>query len=309
MFGENQADSKVNHIRFQVLQYDQIYYQDSVTVTSKGQGMELVKILTVFTSIDFSSNHFQGEIPKELFDFKALYVLNLSNNALSGQIQSSIGNLKQLESLDLSNNSLEGEIPTEIARLSFLSFLNLTFNQLSGKIPTGTQIQSFSEASFIGNKGLCGPPLTASCSANPSPPMTEESDTEFDWDCIPTGIGFGVGAGLVFAPLMMWDRGRKWSNDITDKILMAILPLFGLAYTPIDDDDDDEGDNEQDSNMTEDSDYDEEEEDYPRFRGRYCIFCSKFDITMKKVIHDPSCTCCQPSPASNSTHSSDSDSS
>ncbi|KAJ1416249.1 Leucine-rich repeat [Sesbania bispinosa] len=233
---ENQAESEVNHIRFEVLQFGKLYYQDSVTVTSKGQQMELVKILTVFTSIDFSSNHFQGEIPKQLFDFKALYVLNLSNNALSGQIPSSIGNLKQLESLDLSKNSLEGEIPTEIASLSFLSFLNLAFNHLSGKIPTGTQIQSFPETSFIGNKGLCGPPLPINCSANTSPSMTE-SVMGFDWQYISTGVGFGVGAGLVFAPLMIWERGRKWSNDIIDKILMAVLPLFGVAYTPIGDDD------------------------------------------------------------------------
>ncbi|RDX97404.1 Receptor-like protein 12, partial [Mucuna pruriens] len=39
---------------------------DSVTITIKGQRMDLVKILTVFTSIDFSNNHFEGEIPKEL---------------------------------------------------------------------------------------------------------------------------------------------------------------------------------------------------------------------------------------------------
>ncbi|KAJ1419316.1 Leucine-rich repeat [Sesbania bispinosa] len=305
---ENQAESEVNHIRFEVLQFGKIYYQDSVTVTSKGQRMELVKILTVFTSIDFSSNRFQGEIPKQLFDFKALYVLNLSNNALSGQIPSSIGNLKQLESLDLSKNSLEGKIPTEIASLSFLSFLNLSFNHLSGKIPTGTQIQSFQETSFIGNKGLCGPPLPINCSANTSPSMTE-SVMGFDWQYISTGVGFGVGAGLVFAPLMIWERGRKWSNDIIDKILMAVLPLFGLAYTPIGDDEEEDDTEDKESNMTEDSDYNDEEDDwsYQRFRGRYCVFCSKLNITMKKVIHDPSCTCYHhSSPASNSTHSSDS---
>jgi Leucine-rich repeat (LRR) protein len=119
------------------------YYQDSVTVMSKGQSMELVKILTIYTTIDFSSNHFEGQIPKDLMDLKALYVLNFSNNAFSGKIPSTIWNLKQLESLDLSNNSLVGEIPMELASLSFLSYLNLAFNPLVGKIPTGTQIQSF----------------------------------------------------------------------------------------------------------------------------------------------------------------------
>ncbi|XP_027336388.1 receptor-like protein 7 [Abrus precatorius] len=296
---EAMMSEKENHLIFNVLKFSQIYYQDSVTVTSKGQRMELVKILTVFTSVDFSSNHFQGEIPEELFDFKALYILNLSNNALSGQIPSSIGNLKQLESLDLSKNQLEGNIPTVLATLSFLSFLNLSYNQLFGKIPTGTQIQSFQETSFVGNKELCGPPLTTNCNGNISP-ATTESIKEFDWQYIFTGVGFGVGAGLVVAPLMIWERGRKWSNDSIDKFLMVVLPFFGLVYTPIGDDDDNDTEKDNDSNE------DEDDWDYPRFRGRYCVFCSKLDITKKKVIHDPSCTCYPSSSATNSTHSSES---
>jgi len=40
------------------------YYQDSVTISNKGQQMELVKILTIFTAIDLSSNHFEGQIQK-----------------------------------------------------------------------------------------------------------------------------------------------------------------------------------------------------------------------------------------------------
>ncbi|KAG6744275.1 hypothetical protein POTOM_052991 [Populus tomentosa] len=42
---------------------NELYYQDSITVTVKGLGVELVKILTVFTSADFSSNNFEGPIP------------------------------------------------------------------------------------------------------------------------------------------------------------------------------------------------------------------------------------------------------
>ncbi|KAL5072931.1 hypothetical protein RYX36_011915 [Vicia faba] len=305
-YDENQADSKVNHVRFQVLQFGQIYYQDSVTVAIKGQQLEIVKILTVLTAIDFSSNHFDDEIPIQLFDFKALYVLNLSNNAFSGQIPPSIGNLKQLESLDLSNNSLKGEIPIQISSLSFLSYLNLSFNHLSGMIPIGTQIQSFQETSFMDNENLCGAPLPKTCSSiNTSSPTTKPA-MKFDWQYISTGIGFGFGAGLVFAPLMIWERGKKWSNDNIHKFLMAIFPLFGLVYTPIGNDDE-EDDTKEDSNMTEDSDDYNEEEDYWSYPRLYCVFCSKFDNNKKKVIHDPNCTCFQlSSPGSNSTNYSDS---
>nr|KYP41797.1 LRR receptor-like serine/threonine-protein kinase GSO1 [Cajanus cajan] len=259
----------------------------------------LLKNISTLRVLVLRKNKFYGEIPEELFDFKALYILNLSKNSFSGQIPSSIGNLKDLESLDLSNNSLEGNIPAELATLSFLSFLNLSFNHLSGKIPTGTQIQSFLETSFIGNKGLCGPPLTK-CTANISP-ATTESTMKFDWQYMCTGIGFGVGAGVIVPTMMIWERGRKWSNHSIDQLLVLVFPLFGLVYTPIEDDVDDDDDAEE---KDDDSSKEEDNWDYLSFRGRYCVFCSKLDITMKKVIHDPSCTCYPSSSASDSSHSS-----
>ncbi|PON92184.1 LRR domain containing protein [Trema orientale] len=82
------------------------YFAVTVTVTSKGHEMELVKMLTFYTYIDLSDNNFQGSIPEELGQFKALHFLNLSNNALVGQIPSSLGSLRQLESLDVSRNGL-----------------------------------------------------------------------------------------------------------------------------------------------------------------------------------------------------------
>ncbi|KAF8391156.1 hypothetical protein HHK36_023457 [Tetracentron sinense] len=42
------------------------YYQDSVTVMNKGLEMVYEKILTIFTTIDFSYNRFQGEIPESI---------------------------------------------------------------------------------------------------------------------------------------------------------------------------------------------------------------------------------------------------
>ncbi|KAE8099117.1 hypothetical protein FH972_017122 [Carpinus fangiana] len=42
-----------------------IYYQDVITVTMKGVEAKLVKILTIFTSLDFSCNNFDGHIPEE----------------------------------------------------------------------------------------------------------------------------------------------------------------------------------------------------------------------------------------------------
>ncbi|KEH28923.1 verticillium wilt disease resistance protein [Medicago truncatula] len=224
---ENQADLKVKRVQFEVLQFGQIYYHDSVTVTSKGQQMDLVKILTVFTSIDFSSNHFEGPIPYSIGNFKALYILNISNNRLSGKIPSSIGNLKQLESLDLSNNTLTGEIPVQLESLSFLSYLNLSFNHLVGKIPTGTQLQSFQSSSFEGNDGLYGPPLTEKPDGKRNDELLSCST---DWKFLSVELGFVFGLGIVIGPLMFWKQWRIRYWKLVDKILCWIFSRIHLEY-------------------------------------------------------------------------------
>ncbi|XP_021828964.1 receptor-like protein 12 [Prunus avium] len=86
-------------------------YDISTTVTNKGSEMNLVKILSIFTLIDFSCNNFSGPIPKEMGEFKSLRVLNLSKNAFTGEIPSSFGNMSTLECLDLSLNKLSGRNP------------------------------------------------------------------------------------------------------------------------------------------------------------------------------------------------------
>ncbi|TXG58844.1 hypothetical protein EZV62_016673 [Acer yangbiense] len=199
---EQKAQSQLKHLQFEMTEGNQ-HYQDAVTVTVKGLEMELVKILTVFTSIDLSSNNFQGPIPEELGLFKSLIVLNLSHNAFTGSIPSSVGNLRQLESLDLSMNNLHRHIPAQLANLNFLSVLNLSYNHFVGRIPTSTQLQSFSPTSFEGNEGLCGPPLTKSCTnssestisppSNQFDPSTPVSSNEFDWQFfLVIGVGFGI---------------------------------------------------------------------------------------------------------------------
>ncbi|KAL5740354.1 hypothetical protein ACOSQ2_029534 [Xanthoceras sorbifolium] len=196
MVDEDKAQPQLEHLRFGFLALSELYYQDAVTVTSKGLEMELVKIITLFTSIDLSCNNFQGPIPEEIGLLKSLHVLNFSHNALIGSIPSSIGNLQQLESLDLSMNSISGEIPAQLAGLNFLSVLNLSYNHLVGRIPSGSQLQLFSSTFFEGNDGLCGFPLTNNCTANSSelPPPIPASSNEFVQQVlIAIGAGFGIG--------------------------------------------------------------------------------------------------------------------
>ncbi|WJX67396.1 hypothetical protein P8452_51864 [Trifolium repens] len=211
-------------------------YEDSVTIVNKGRPQNLVKILIAFTSLDFSSNNFEGPIPEELMNLIALHALNLSQNAFSGNIPSSLGNLKHLESLDFSINSLTGEIPTELASLSFLAVMNLSYNHLVGKIPTGTQIQSFQADSFIGNKGLFGPPLTQisngkGCSP-PQPQATETHDesSNIDWNFLSVELGFTFGFGTLILPLILWKRWRIWYSKKVDDMLYRIIPQLDFVH-------------------------------------------------------------------------------
>ncbi|KAB1224460.1 Receptor-like protein 12 [Morella rubra] len=255
--GEDEARSELNHLQFKVLRFGQFYYQDSVSVTLKGLDIELVKVLTIFTSIDVSCNSLAGPLPEEVGVLKSLYVLNLSHNAFTGQIPISLANLTHLESLDLSSNKLTGNIPMQLAEsLNFLSVLNLSFNQLVGRIPNVKQFATFSNTSFEGNKGLCGFPLNATCAPNVRPPSA--------------------------AP-----KSRHRSSSCAD----------AKAEGEEDFEDDNIGDCD-----------DENESEDGEFQGRYCVFCSKLDISRKRVIHDPRCLC-HNSPTISSSSSTSSSSS
>ncbi|KAE8696510.1 hypothetical protein F3Y22_tig00110656pilonHSYRG00024 [Hibiscus syriacus] len=292
---DDEARLNGGHLQFRVLKLSGLYYQNGITVINKGLPMEYVKILTVFTSIDLSCNKFEGPIPNVIGEFKALYVLNLSHNALTGKIPPALGNLKQLESLDLSSNNLDGSIPQQLVNLNFLAVLNLSYNQLQGSIPAEKQFSTFSNDSYVGNKGLCGNPLTKKCNeANHGqvsrPDAAEKTrNDEFNWQFIFIGVGVGVGAAVFVAPLMFWKTASKWIDDNVDNFLAEMLPKMGLIYMPphyakVEADENLEDDEKE----HDDEDNDEEAEE---FRGRYCVFCSKLDNTRKKAVHELSCVC------------------
>ncbi|KAK1257633.1 hypothetical protein QJS04_geneDACA024287 [Acorus gramineus] len=119
--------------------------------------------------MDLSTNSLDGEISESIVNLVELQSLNLSENHLTGKILTKIGNMKSMLSLDLSRNNLSELIPPSLSELNFLEDLNLSFNNLSGRISTGSQLQTFTNASYIGNYDLCGPPTSNKCSDNITP--------------------------------------------------------------------------------------------------------------------------------------------
>jgi len=227
----HEAHSRLNYVEIRGFGF---YYQDTITITIKGLELELVKILTIFTNLDFSCNKFDGPIPEEIGELTLLYTLNLSHNTLTGQIPASLGKLSNLESLDLSNNELTGEIPMQLANgLIFLSVLNLSLNQLVGQIPPIKQFTTFSEASFKGNKRLCGFPLKSQCQYEdaglPPPTYVESHWSMIEWNYLSVGLGFVFGFGIVIGHLMFWKRWRMWYYKHVDDILFKIFPQLDLG--------------------------------------------------------------------------------
>ncbi|PON87242.1 Leucine-rich repeat domain containing protein [Trema orientale] len=190
------------------------YYYDSVSVVLKGLSVDLVRIQSIFISIDFSENNFVGEIPKMIGNFKSLKGLNFSHNELTGSIPTSLANLTNLEWLDLSSNQLSGEIPQKLADLTSLQVLNLSQNHLVGAIPRGKQFNTFENDSYTGNLGLCGYPLSRGCEndsaqqpsgVNFTPEGDPVSAKLFDWKFALIGYGGGLVFGISMGYVVLSD--------------------------------------------------------------------------------------------------------
>ncbi|KAL3735588.1 hypothetical protein ACJRO7_024673 [Eucalyptus globulus] len=214
---------------------DQGYYQDSMNETMKGLEVHLPKILVTRTAVDLSSNKFRGMIPDVIGELGSLKGLNLSHNNLKGHIPSSLGDLSELEWLDLSSNELTGTIPTELTNLTFLAVLNVSSNQLTGLIPQGNQFSTFQAESYCGNPGLCGFPLSRTCTNSKAPgelPVQPEGEAHSCFadfvkpEAVEIGLLCGMVLGLVMSNLphlrSFWQAKRE-----VRKIARKHIPPMG----------------------------------------------------------------------------------
>lgn len=213
-----------------------VYFFYSIVVSMKGIEVELVKIQTILTTIDFSSNNFTGEIPKLIGRLESLKGLNFSHNKLQGTIPSSLGNLTNLEWLDLSSNELVGRIPDQLVGIPWLASLNLSLNKLVGPIPSGRQFNTFNNGSFSGNPGLCGFPLSKLCGNREAQPNQgddrEHDEGMFDWKVVMMGYASGVVIGISVGYMVLFSRsGDHWFMKRLgrERRHISIAPLAGWS--------------------------------------------------------------------------------
>ncbi|KAJ8447637.1 hypothetical protein Cgig2_031691 [Carnegiea gigantea] len=207
------------------------YY--SITIMVKGFDRRVERILNTLTTIDVSSNMFEGDIPTSVGDLEGLRWLNFSHNNFANQIPPTIGNIRVLESLDLSCNNLSGKIPQEIAKLTYLEVFNVSQNQLVGFIPHSTQLSTFNSDSYLGNPGLCGPPLSKKCRNEDTPqqlpptlvtpPDTKGSSDLHLWQVILMGCAFGWVVGVISRYFTLAVREPLWLSRLVCQLEHQVL--------------------------------------------------------------------------------------
>nr|POF00860.1 receptor-like protein 12 [Quercus suber] len=251
--------------------------------------IEMSKTLGV---LDVRRNKLSGNIADTFPYHCGLQTLNLNGNRLGGVVPRSLVNCTNLEVFDIGNNEISDVFPCHLRSISKLRVLILRSNKFYGHINSCRRSRSNFFWPILQIVDLASNEFTGKLPRKFFSTLKAMHDEEDKVRSMLNYLQFSSHYAVVVAPLTFWEKGRKWHDDCIDKILLVIFPMLGLSYTgcyntKVEEDEDIGDENTEDCEDNGDEDEMESEE----FGGRYCVFCSKLDISRKRVIHDPQCTC------------------
>lgn len=176
-------------------------------------GAELGKCKNL-KALYLAGNGFYGPLPDVAELWPQLTQLSLEFNRLNGTIPESIGKLSQLYLLNLRNNSFSGSIP--VLNLANLTIFDVGNNNLSGAVPA--LLSRFPVDSFVGNAGLCGPPLPSLCPFSSGQSATSSNGKKRLSTVVIVGIVLGSVTFLILALVALFciflrNSGQESSSE------------------------------------------------------------------------------------------------
>nr|GMD84980.1 receptor-like protein kinase HAIKU2 [Ipomoea batatas] len=178
-----------------------------------------IRHLTQLVSLQLLENHFSGEVPAELGEFKKLVNLSLYTNNLSGHLPSKLGSWAEFDFIDVSENLFTGPIPAEMCKQGKMRGLLILQNNFTGEIPDN-YVNCKTLRRFRVSKNSLSGKIPSGIWALPNADIIDISNNGFEGS-ISSDIGLAKSLSQLFL------QNNKLSGDLPPEISGASL-LFSI---------------------------------------------------------------------------------
>ncbi|KAB1227902.1 Receptor-like protein 2 [Morella rubra] len=125
--------SPLNQLK--IVDFSNNYLEGDISSLFSTNGSSLCINSPFIRFLDFSSNHYSGQIPSGLGRCSKLEIFRIGFNSLSGSLPVDIYSATRLQEISLPSNNLSGLISDDIVKLTRLAKLELYSNNIGGKLP------------------------------------------------------------------------------------------------------------------------------------------------------------------------------